>query len=251
MSFESDAEELFSQMNQFERHQLDGIVVRVGHDASHLFVMVDFVNARLYQRAKNFGFTLFIDGESSFQRSFGITYPTGFFYELGNYSQARKRYLEEPNWENMPENRHIVRAARNTMAERALLIQRRGRRDNMQPAPVPLVQLRAQNLYIHHDDEEHRGRLFFAVPLQVRSTSQFSPDIRGGKKVTLGFEVDPITLLDKESAHSAPLITSESASGRTGTASDRDQEHREHIILLQRRMGDTFSKWIEVTFSNP
>ncbi len=241
--------DLISQMENTERHNLGQIALFVTHDENHLYVMVDFISARLYQNAQDFGFTVYVDDKEGFSRSFGITYPTGLFYELGDYPGARKGYLEEPNWENMPGNESIMETARNNIAERGLLIQRRSRRDDMRPVPVPLTQLQAQNLQLQMEENEERGRVAFAIPLQVTSRTQFSPDVELGEQIELGFEIDPVRLLDMESSMQAPLINSQSASGRSQDTSDDERSNQ--VELLNRQLGDTFSEWIQLTLSSP
>ncbi|TVQ73344.1 MAG: hypothetical protein EA363_03280 [Balneolaceae bacterium] len=232
-----------------ERIFLDDLVFYVSNDETHLYVLVDFMSSRRYQHAREFGFTLYIDGSNSVKRSFGVTYPTGIYYQLGNYPGAQQGYLDEPNWSNFPENRSIKEAAERSSRQNALLVQRTSRRDPMQPFPFPLAQLSAQNLMLHLDDDERTGRISFAIPLQTRSTSQFAPDITPGETVRVGFEIDPIRLLDMDMPGTAPLITSETASGRTRT--DDDQEDRERINRLLRRMGDPYEQWAEVTLATP
>jgi len=242
---------LTERLVQSERHTLEGLAYYVTHDDTHLFIMVDFISARYYRLAREFGFTLYIDGKDDFNRSFGITYPTGLFYELGDYPGARKGFLEEPNWENFPENAAAMESARNNMGERALLIQRRSRRDDMRAAPVPVTQLHAQNLRLEMDTDEQRGRIAFAIPLEVRSTSQFSPEIGLGEEIDVGFEIDPIRLFDMDSATAVPMITSESASGRARTERGTDNEQQERMQLIQRRIGERFSHWITVSLEDP
>jgi len=232
-----------------ERTFMDDLVFYVSNDETHLYILVDFLSSRRYQHAREFGFTLYVDGSNSAKRSFGVTYPTGIYYQLGNYPGAQQGYLDEPNWSNFPENRSIKQAAERNSRENALLVQRTSRRDPMQPFPFPVAQLNAQSLMLHLDDDERTGRISFAIPLQTRSTSQFSPDITPGETVDVGFEIDPARLLDMDVRSTAPLITSETTSGRT--RSDTDQEDRERINRLLRRMGDPYEQWVEVTLATP
>lgn len=232
-----------------ERTFLDDIVFYVSNDETHLYVLVDFMSSRRYQHAREFGFTLYVDGPNSVKRSFGVTYPTGIYYQLGNYPGAQQGYLDEPNWSNFPENRSIKETAERSSRQNALLVQRTSRRDAMQPFPFPVAQLSAQNLMLHLEDDERTGRISYAIPLQTRSTSQFSPDIKPGETIDIGFEIDPIRLLDMDLPTAAPLITSETTSGRART--DTNQEERERIARLHRRMGDPYEKWVEVTLATP
>jgi len=232
-----------------ERTFLDDLVFYVSNDETHLYVLVDFRSSRRYQHAREFGFTLYVDGGNSVRRSFGLTYPTGIYYQLGNYPGAQQGYLDEPNWSNFPENRSIKETAERNSRQNALLIQRSSRRDPMQPFPLPVAQLSAQNLMLHLEDDERTGMISYAIPLQVRSTSQFSPDIKPGETINIGFEIDPVRLLDIDTRGPAPLISSETASGRTRT--DDNQEERERINRLMRRMGDPYEQWVRVTLASP
>ncbi|MEX0681685.1 MAG: hypothetical protein WD097_09920 [Balneolales bacterium] len=238
---------LSSQMADVERHWINGLAFQVTNDETNLYIMVDFVQARTYQLAREFGFTIYIDDKSNYKRSFGITYPTGIYYELGNYPGARNGYLLEPNWGNLPENQSVIQAAISNITNNVLLIQRRSRRDDFQPTPIPLAQLRAQNLFVHIDDNARSGRISLTIPMEIRSTSQFSPDIRPGDIIDLGFEINPLRLLNMEQTGNSSIITSDTASGRT-RSEDPDQNRN---IQILNRLGEPFEKWVEVTLAKP
>jgi hypothetical protein len=240
---------LESMTQTAERRTIDDVAFYVANDETHLYVLVDFVSMRRFQNAQEFGFSLYVDSGNSIRRSFGVTYPTGIYYQLGNFPGAQKGYLEEPNWSNLPENRSIKETAERSSYQNALLVQRQSRRDPMQPFPLPVAQLDAQDVRLHLDDDGRTGRISFAIPLQTRSTSQFSPDIRPGETIDIGFEIDPVRLHDMAIRNGAPLITSETASGHT--RSDTDQEERERISRLLRRLGDPYEKWVRVTLAQP
>ncbi len=240
--------DLESMTETAERVSVDDLAFYVTNDESHLYVLVDFVSSRRFQNVREFGFTIYVDGEGSVKRSFGITYPTGIYHQLGNYPGAQKGYLEEPNWSNFPENRGIKEMAERSSTQSALLVQRQNRRDLMQPVTLPLSQLNAQSVQLHLDDDGRTGRISFTIPLQTRSTSQFSPDIKPGETINLGFEIDPIRLHDMNVRSGAPLITSETASGRT--QSDADQENRERMHRLMMRLGEPYETWVRVSLSS-
>ncbi len=231
-----------------ERVLVDDLAFHVTNDESNLYVLVDFIRSRRYENVREFGFTVYVDGENSIRRSFGITYPTGIYHQLGNYPGAQKGYLEEPNWSNFQENRGIKETAERSSTQNALLIQRQNRRDPMQPVTLPLTQFNAQNVRLYLDDDGRTGRISFTIPLQTRSTSQFSPDVKPGETIDLGFEIDPIRLHDMDMRSGAPLITSETASG--GSRSETDQENRERINRLMMRMGEPYETWVKVKLSS-
>jgi hypothetical protein len=232
-----------------DRTSVDDLAFYVSHDETHLYVLVDFVSSRRFQSAREFGFSLYVDGKDAVRRSFGVTFPTGIYYQLGNYPGAQQGYLEEPNWSNFPENRSIKEAAERSSRQNALLVQRRSRRDAMQPFPLPVAQLNAQGLMLHLDDDGRTGRISFTIPLQTTPTSQFSPDIRPGETIDIGFEIDPIRLHDMDLRDGVPLITSETPSGHA--RSDGNEEERERIIRMKRRMGDPYETWVRVTLASP
>lgn len=235
---------LSSLARSTQRTSLDGLAFHVVNDETHLYVLVDFVSSRLYQNAREFGFSLYIDAPGAVKRSFGVTYPSGIYHHLGNYPGAQKGFLEEPNWTQFPENRAFQEMAERNSRQNALLVQRRNRRDPMQPFSLPLGQLSAQSLHIHLEDDERTGRISFAIPLETGPTSQFTPDIKPGEKIDLGFEIDPIRLHDLSQRGGAPLITSETASGTA--QSDADQEQRERLNRILRRIGDPYEEWVQV-----
>ena len=240
---------LASLSGEVERVSFDDIVFYVSNDESNLYVLVDIISRQRYQHISEFGFTLYVNNKNTFRRSFGITYPTGMYYQLQNFPGAQQGFIEEPNWSNFPENQSLEQSARRNSVENALLIQRDSRRDPMQPVTIPVVQLRAQNLQVHLDDDERSGRISFTIPLQTRSTSQFSPDVLPGETLDIGFEIDPVRLHDMDYRGGAPLVTSETAGGTS--RSDAEQKNRERIGRIMMRMGEPYEKWARVTLSKP
>lgn len=237
---------LTSQMDHVDRESVDGISFFVTHDERNLYIMVDFISARLFQLAREFGFTLYLDSEDKFKRSFGITYPTGIFYELGDYPEARRGYIQEPEWSNFPENEAIKETAEQNITRRALIIQRSGKREDMRPVPIPLGQLDAQNLRLHIDESGRNGRISFTIPLEIQSTSQFSPDVKPGETLDLGFEIDPIRLLDMESDSPPPMTTSSRNRNQTRTQTSEEEERNELLAQLMRRLGEPYREWVKV-----
>ncbi len=232
-----------------DRVSLEDLAFYIANDESSLYVLVDIISSRQFQNIKEFGFTLYIDSKNSTRRSFGITYPSGIYYQLRNYPGAQQGFLEEPNWSNFPENQAIQQTAERSSTQNALLLQREGRRDPMQPFSLPLSQLRAQNILLHLEEDGRSGRISFTIPLQTRPTSQFSPDIHPGDIVDIGFEIDPVRLHDMMVHGAAPLITSETAGGTT--RSEEEQKNRERVGRIMMRLGDTYEKWVTATLSGP
>lgn len=241
--------ESFIASNSIERNSLDNLAFYVTNDENNLYIMIDIVSSRLFQNVKEFGFTVYVDHLNSIRRSFGITYPTGLFFELGNYPGAQTGYLEEPNWGNFPENRSMIEMAERSTTQNALVIQRRSRRDDFHPASIHISQLQAQNIELNVNEDGRNGRLSFTIPLEIRSQSQFAPDVKPGDVVNIGFEVNPIRLLDLDGRTSAPLITSESSSGRSRSNVDEQQQERQYHIM--RRIGEPYEQWVEVRISKP
>ncbi len=230
------------QADQAQRHAVDDLALYITNDHENLYILIDFVSAHQYRIAREFGFTVYIDSKKNFRRSFGLSYPTGIYYELGRFPGARDGFLKEPGWGEFPENRSLIQEAARNSTRQALIIQRRGRRDAIEPMPVPLPQLQAQGVFLYLEDDERRGRLSLTVPLQITSTSQFSPDVHPGETLQVGFEINPLRLEDAVYFGSAPLITSETASGR----SHSDNGDRERHYHFMRMMGDPMETWIEV-----
>ena len=236
-----------------ERESVDGLGFYISHDDRNLYLTVDFISNRLYQQAMEFGFTIFVDNKNSFKKSFGITYPTGLYYELGEYPGARKGYLAESDWETNPNNLSIKQTSERAMYQRALISQRSSRQQDLTPFPVPLPQLEAQNIRIITGGNDNNNVIFFTIPLETRSTSQFSPDIASGESLRLGFEIDPIRLLNLASGLSIPRTRSQSRT-QTGvgeTSSNDDEELRRHLNLIMRRLIEPYEQWIEVTLKKP
>ncbi len=242
---EAEPADLSSLIAQVERESVDGLNFFMSHDEQNLYLTVDFISLRLYQQALEFGFTVFIDHEDGFKRSFGVTYPTGLYYELGDYPGARKGYIEEPDWESIPQNISIKESAERNIYQRALITQRRNRQQDLSPVPVPLLQLEAQNLRLQSDQDERSGRIHYTIPLETRSTSQFAPDIQPGETVDLGFEIHPVRLFNLDSGMRAPMLNRQSRSGNT--QSDQDEEIRTHINLIMRRLLEPYEEWVKVT----
>lgn len=235
-----------------ERHSVEGLAFYVTNDSDNLYLMVDFVSALYFQQAKEFGFTLYVDSPSNVKRSFGVTFPTGLYYELGHFPGAQSGYIEEPNWDNFPENQALMESAERNMTRQALISRRQSRSDNTQPTPIRLSQLQAQNLLIHFSDDDRSGRISFTIPLETRPTSQFSPDIQPGEEVDIGFEINPIRLFNLDSRGSVPLIASDPSGGRSQTQSEERQQQQERLMRIMRRIGgEPYEQWVKILIAEP
>src|SRR5690554_1312400 len=116
----------------------------VSNDDEFLYVFIGLKNNQLYQNIQRYGLTLFFDSNKDLRRSFGIVYPTGILNVLSEIPGARKDYLENPGWSNMPENKRLIESIEATMDERVMLIQRTNKRDPVLPVPISTDALKAQ-----------------------------------------------------------------------------------------------------------
>ncbi len=236
---------LEKRLSDVERTSINGLSFYVSNDETNLYILVDFVSSRIFQLANEFGFTIYIDNENTFKRSFGLTYPTGLYHELRNYPGAQKAWLENPGWSNIPENKAILETAERSATRNALIVQRRSRRDEMNPVPIPISQLHAQNLFLHIDKEDRSGRISFTLPLQTRSTSQFSPDAAPGESVNVGFEINPTRLFDIGRRGASPMMRGETS----GSREQAEEERRKLQYNLMRQLGEPFEEWVKIHLS--
>lgn len=172
-----------------ERNNYDGLIYYVGNDAQFVYIYLEITNAEFARDTYRYGLTTYLDID--FRRSFGVTFPAGLLHGLSVFPGARKGFLENPSWENSPDNRALIATAERMMPEQALLLQRRDRRSDRNPVPVPVAHLEAQGMILMYDTSGRHPEILLRIPLEVTRNQQFAIGARPGQKIQLGFEVKP------------------------------------------------------------
>lgn len=173
------------------RSPTDEFDVAIANDDEFVYVAISFKNNRTQAMARDFGFRIFFDQQDSFRRSFGIVYPIGYAESLTDFPGARRAYLENPGWRNMPENRTIVETVERTMPERVQIISRSDRRSAVRPINVSMEQLQANSIEVAMDFDRRRMMVELKIPIRPSRDREFSVDPDGNGTFLLGFEIVP------------------------------------------------------------
>lgn len=231
------------------RHTAEGLDYFVTHDDEFLYVHVQFTDPVRFRNAMDFGFSLFVHETGDTRRSFGISYPTGIYFELGGYAGARNSFVFDTEWGSKPENQPAWRAANNNTVLRALVLTRTSRREEIQQRPMLLNQLREQQLRLHSDFEGTARNISFTVPLSRTPQSTFSPDIGSQSRILVGLEINPVEVLGLEFGTPPGFMGSEAEIRRQRRTDDTMA--RETEMITTRLGGSPFSHWFEVERTQP
>ncbi|MCH8569737.1 MAG: hypothetical protein LAT67_15795 [Balneolales bacterium] len=171
----------------------DDFDVAITNNSTHVYIGVSFRNNRTFQMARDHGLRIYIEGEGDFRRSFAIVFPTGIVEALGDIPGARRNYLENPSWQNLPENQRLVNRAEERMGERVQIIRRTHSRDSIRPASVSMEQLRANGIDVGLHTGSRVMSLEVKIPIDDGSGEYFAirPDNNG--RFYIDFEIEPMS----------------------------------------------------------
>jgi hypothetical protein len=218
------------------------------NDDEFLYVYLAFKNNQFYQDVQRYGLTVFFDSDRKFRRSFGIMYPTGILNVLSDMPGARKEYLENPGWENLPENKRMIESIEENMPNRVMLIQRVKKNDPVRPIPVSMDALRAQDLHLHMDRSINQMNIEMKIPLQTTRARQFAIDPDNNEIVHFGIEVTPPSLSE---------IMGEDYRNEQMTTSTRDpygnnmRQQQSYRSTSQLQLRGEFSRWNKIRLEKP
>lgn len=169
----------------------DEFDVAIANDNEFVYVAISFKNNRTQAMARDFGFRIFFDQKDAFRRSFGIVYPVGYAESLSEFPGARRAYLENPGWRNMPENRAIIESVEQNMANKVQIISRSDRRSAVRPVTISLEQLQANSIEVAMDFDRRRMMVELKIPIRPSRDREFSADLDGSGSFLLGLEIVP------------------------------------------------------------
>lgn len=232
--------------------QLSEFDYYVTNDDEFVYLLINFKNNRLYQNALRFGFTVYLDGDTGFRQSFGITYPAGIVHGLSPIPGARKSYLENPGWAYIPENARLIEAVEDRMHEDVLIISRANSKAPVLPVPVNLNNLLAQDLELVMNRGGSVMALEMKIPIEGTRSRQFAIDPKSNTFL-LGFEIKPPTYEEITGENPTPVTADARQSGydpygRGRTPGDRQQEISNPALYYQ--LSETYSRWIKVQISD-
>ena len=164
--------------------------VAVSNDEEFVYIAINFRNNRTYAMARDFGFRIYLDSDRRFRRSFGIVFPAGIVTGLADFPGARKSYLENPGWRNLPENAAILQSVENEMGTRVQVIRRVDSGSSVRPSFVSKDQLRANEITMGLDQSGRTMSLELKVPIRSGMGRDFGID-PDGDRFYLGFEIEP------------------------------------------------------------
>jgi len=220
----------------------------VSNDDEFLYVYLAFRNNQFYQDVQRYGLTVYFDSDKKFRRSFGIMYPTGILNVLSDIPGARKDYLENPSWENLPENKRMIESIEENMPTKVMLVQRVKKDDPIRPIPVNMDALRAQELHLHMDRSTNQMNIEMKIPLRSTRARQFAIDPDNNEIVHFGIEVTPPSLneiMGEDYRNEQMSTTTRDPYGNNM----RQQQSYRNTSQLQLR--GEFSRWNRIRLENP
>ncbi len=168
----------------------------VSNDDEFVYIGINFRNNRASTMALDHGLRIYIDSDKTFRRSFGIIYPTGIVHGLGDYPGARKNYLENPSWQNLPENQRIVKRVEESMPERVQIIRRTNPRDRIRPATVSMSQLEANGLLFGMDTSGRYMSIEIRIPIDDGAGEYFTVIPNSNDRFFIDLEIEPMSYED-------------------------------------------------------
>jgi hypothetical protein len=218
------------------------------NDNEFLYVYMAFKNNQFYQDVQRYGLTVYFDSDRKLRRSFGIVYPTGILNVLSDIPGARKEYLENPGWANLPENKRLIESIEENMPNRVMLIQRNQKNDPIRPIPVNLDALRAQDLHLHMDRSLNQMNIEMKIPLRSSRVRQFAIDAENSDVFHFGIEVTPPSLSE---------IMGEEYRSEQMNTSTRDpygnnmRQQQGYRTSMQLQLRGEFSRWNRIRLEKP
>lgn len=229
---------------------IDDFDVAIGNDDRFVYIAVNFRNNRTWQMARDHGFRMYFDNGNQLRRSFGIVFPTGIVEALGDFPGARQSYLENPGWQNMPENQRIVQQAEQQLGERVQVIRRTDRRDRIRPTLVSPERLEANGILVGVSGSSRVMSLEVRIPLDDGTGNFFaiSPDNNG--RFYIDFEIEPLSY-EEITGENPTFETVETADRRDPTG--RQTRTRQQLSVsnprLYAQLSYIFQERVRVTLS--
>lgn len=217
------------------------------NDSEFLYVYLAFKNNQFYQDVQRYGLTIYFDNKRKFRRSFGIVYPTGILNVLSDIPGARKEYLENPGWANLPENKRLIESIEENMPSRVMLVQRNQKNDPIRPIPINLDALRAQDLHLHMDRSLNQMNIEMKIPLESSRVRQFAIDAENDV-FHFGIEVTPPSLSEIMGEEQRNEQMNTTARDPYGNSMRQQQSYRN---TTQLKLRGEFSRWNRIRLEKP
>lgn len=215
------------------------------NDDEFLYVFIGLKNNQLFQSIKRYGLRLYFDSDKDPRRSFGIVYPVGILDVLSDMPGARKEYLENPGWENQPENRRLIESIEETLPDRVMIIQRTNKRDPIRPAAIGREALRAQSVELSMDRTTSVMQIEMKIPLRSSRSRQFAIDVQNNKDIHFGFEIVPPTF--EEMMGEAYRAEQMNPASRDPYGNRVDQAQSYQRLLMQTN--NSYVRWNRIRLS--
>ncbi|AXJ02533.1 hypothetical protein CYPRO_3300 [Cyclonatronum proteinivorum] len=229
---------------------IDDFDVAIANDDRYVYIGVNFRNNRTWQMARDHGFRMFFDNGNQLRRSFGIVFPTGIVESLGDYPGARQNYLENPGWQNMPDNQRLVQQAEQQLGERVQVIRRTERRDRIRPSLVSRERLEANGILTGASGSSRVMSIEVRIPIDDGSGDFFAitPDNNG--RFYIDFEIEPMSY-EEITGENPTFETVETADRRdpTGRSTRTRQQLSVSNPRLYAQLSYIFQERVRVTLS--
>lgn len=193
----------------------------VSKDSTHLNITVSF-RANIYlANVRQYGFTLFVDGDPDLKRSLGIHYPTG----LSSYS-------DESVFDRM----------RPTAAR---LAYRSSSRTPVEFVDVSTDRLSSQGVVVRYDESTSLLRVVYSIPLRASRVHPYAVEAAGGE-VLLGFEIKPPAL--EATSGMDPYRSGQDRTGMGTTRTPYGSVNRDDELSqsMRRQLLGEYVKWVRI-----
>lgn len=214
--------------------------VYFSNDDAFVYMYLVIKSQQLYNDLNEYGLRIYVDNAQKPRRMFGIIYPIGVLNYISPVPGARQEYLENPGWAGFPENRQLLDRYTQERFTRAMLIQRRNRRDQERPADVLTDVLKAQGIDLAHDTEARLMNLEIKIPLKISRTHPFAVQSEPGETMYIGIEIKPPGVEEILQETGSVL-----AEGQDGSM----RQQQEMAQRMQMQLRGEFSRWMQVSLA--
>jgi hypothetical protein len=190
-------------------------------DSTHLTITVSFRANMYLANVRQYGFTVFVDGDPELKRSLGIHYPTG-----------RSSYPDDPMFDRM---RPIA----------AKLAYRSSSKTPVEFVEMSTDRLSSQGVVVRYDESTSLLRVEYSVPLRPSRVHPYAVDAKDGE-VMLGFEIKPPIL--EAASGMDPYRSGQDRTGMGTTRTPYGSVNRDDELTqsMRRQLLGEYVKWVRI-----
>lgn len=193
----------------------------VRKDSTHLTITVSFRANMYLANVRQYGFTVYVDGNPDLKRSLGIHYPTG-----------RSSYPDDPMFDRM----------RPTAAK---LAYRSSSKTPVEFVDVSTERLSSQGVVVRYDESTSLLRVEYSVPLRASRVHPYAVEAEDGE-VMIGFEIKPPVL--EAASGMDPYRSGQDRTGMGTTRTPYGSVNRDDELSqsMRRQLLGEYVKWVRI-----